>query len=38
MVVNPEKKEITVKSDRCDSAKNPPMVKSVFSQGHKERK
>ena len=38
MVVNPEKKERTVKSDKCNPAKDPPTVKSVFSLGHKERK
>ena len=38
MAVNPEKKVRTAKGDQCDPAKNPPMVKSVFSLGHKERK
>ena len=38
MAVNPEKKERTVKGDQCDPTKDPPMVKSVFSLGHKERK
>ena len=33
----PEKKESTVKGDRCDPAKNFPIVKLVFSLGHKER-
>jgi len=32
-----EKKESTVKGDRCDPAKNSPIVKLVFSLGHKER-
>ena len=31
MVVNLEKKEITIKGDRCNLAKDPPTVKSVFS-------
>ena len=38
IVVNPEKKERTVKGDKCNPAKDPPTVKSVFSLGHKERK
>ena len=38
MVVSLEKKERTVKGDRCDLAKDPPTVKSVFSLGHKDRK
>ena len=38
MAVYPEKKESTVKCDRCDSAKDPPTVKSVFSLTHKEKK
>ena len=38
MAENLEKKERTVKGDRCDPAKNPSMVKSVFSLKHKERK
>ena len=38
MAVNLEKKERTVKGDWCDSAKDPPTVKSVFSLGHKEKK
>ena len=38
MAVNPEKKEMTVKSDQCDLAKDLLTVKSVFSLGHKERK
>ena len=35
---NLEKKERTIKGHRCDLAKDPLMVKSVFSLGHKERK
>ena len=38
MAVNLEKKEKTIKGDRCDPAKDPPTVKSVFSLGHKDRK
>ena len=38
MTVSTEKKERTVKGDRCDLAENPPMVKSVFSLGHNDRK
>ena len=38
MAVNPEKKERTVKGDRCDPAKDPLMIKSVFSLGHKDGK
>ena len=38
MAVNPEKKERTIKGDRCDLAKDPPMVKSMFSLGHKDGK
>ena len=33
MAINPEKKERTIKGDQCDSVKNPPTVKSVFSLG-----
>ena len=33
MAVNPEKKERTIKGDRCDWAKDHPMVKLVFSLG-----
>ena len=35
MAVNPEKKERTIKGDRCDSAKNPLIVMSVFSLGQR---
>ena len=38
IVVNPEKKERTIKGDKCNPAKDPPTIKSVFSLGHKERK
>ena len=38
MVVNPEKKERIIKGDRCDLAKDPPMVKLVLSLGHKNGK
>ena len=38
MVVSSEKKERTIKGDRCDLAKNPLTVKSVFSLGHKDGK
>ena len=38
MAVNPEKKERTIKGDRCNPAKDPPTVKSIFSLGHKDGK
>ena len=38
MAMNLDKKERTVKGDWCDPAKDPPMVKSIFSLGHKGRK
>ena len=38
MAMNPEKKEKTIKGDQCDPTKDPPMVKSVFSLGHKDGK
>ena len=38
MAMYPEKKESIVKGDQCDPAKDLPMVKSVFSLRHKERK
>ena len=38
MAMNPEKKERTIKGDQCDLAKDPPMVKSVFSLKHKDGK
>ena len=37
MAVNPEKEERSIKGDQCDLAKDPPMVKSVFSLRHKDR-
>ena len=37
MAVNPKNKESTVKDDYCDSTKDPPTVKLVFSLGYKER-
>ena len=36
MAINPEKKERTIKGDRCDPAKDPSTVKLVFSLGHKD--
>ena len=38
MAMNLEKKERTIKCDRCDLAKDLPTVKSVFSLGHKNGK
>jgi len=38
MAMNLDKKERTVKGDRCDLAKDPPTVKLIFSLGHKKRK
>ena len=38
MVVSLEKNERTVKGYHCDLAKDPPMVKSVFSLEHKNGK
>ena len=38
MAVNPEKKERTIKGDQCDPAKDPPLIKPVFSLGHKDEK
>ena len=38
MAMNSEKKEKDVKDNRCDSAKDPLTVKSVFSLGHKNGK
>lgn len=38
MVVNPEKKERTIKGDQCDIAKDSPTVMSVFSVGQKHGK
>ena len=38
MVVNPEKKERTIKYDRCDPANDPPTIKSVFFLEHKDEK
>ena len=36
MAMSPKKKERTIKSDQCNSAKDPLTVKSVFSLEHKE--
>ena len=38
MIINPEKKERTVKGDQCNSAKDPSTVKSVFSLEHNNEK
>ena len=38
MAINAKKKERTINGDRCDLAKDPPMVKSIFSLGHKDGK
>ena len=38
MAVSLEKKERIVKGDRCNSAKDPLTVKSVFSLGRKDEK
>ena len=38
MAMSPEKKEKTTKGDRCNPAKDPPTVKSVFSLGYKDGK
>ena len=38
MAVNPEKKKRTIKGDRCDPAKDPPTIESVFSLEHKDGK
>ena len=38
MAVNPEMKERTIKGDRCEPAKDPLMIKSIFSIGHKDEK
>ena len=38
MVMNLEKKERTIKGDQCESAKDLPTVKSVFSLRHKDGK
>ena len=38
MAVNPKKKERTIKGNRCDPAKDPPTVKSIFSLRHKDGK
>ena len=35
IAVSPEKKERTINGDRCNSAKDPLMVKSVFSLEYK---
>ena len=38
MVVNPKKKERTIKGDQYDPTKDLLMVKSIFSLGHKDGK
>ena len=38
MAMNLEKKKRTIKGDWCDLTKNPSMVNSVFSLGHKDGK
>ena len=38
MAVNPKKKERTIKGNRCDPAKDPSTVKSIFSLRHKDGK
>ena len=38
MAVNPEMKERTIKGDRCEPAKDPLMIKSVFFLKHKDGK
>jgi len=38
MTVSPEKKERTIKGDRCNLAKDPSAVKLVFSLEHKDVK
>ena len=38
MAMNPEKKERTIKGDRCDPAENPLMIKSVFYLRYKDKK
>ena len=38
LAISLEKKERTVKGDWCDSAKDPPTVKLVFSLEHKNEK
>ena len=38
LTVGPERKERTVKGNQCNSAKDPPMVKLVFSLEHKDKK
>ena len=38
MAINPKKKERTIKGDRCNLAKDPPTVKSVFSLEDKDGK
>ena len=40
MVVGPgkKKKKKAIKADRCNPAKDPPMVKSIFSLGQKDGK
>ena len=38
MALRPERKEKIVKGDRCNLAKDPPTVKSVFSVEYKDGK
>ena len=38
MAIGPEKKERTVKGDRCNPAKDPPIVKLVFLLEHRMEK
>ena len=38
MATDLEKKERTIKGDRCDPVKDPLTVKPFFSLGHMERK
>ena len=38
MAVSPKKKERNIKGDRCDPAKDPLTVKSIFFLGHKNGK
>ena len=38
MAVGLEKKERTIKGNRCNPPKNSPTVKSVFSLEHKDEK
>ena len=38
MVVNPKKKERTIKCDQCDLTKDPSTITSVFSLEHTDGK